>query len=143
MPYCASCDAELSADLRIGRETLCPHCEAYLHACIQCRFYEPTLHNQCLEPEADYVGDRVKANFCEFFSMAGAREGGKTGRGEAAPGPGQGRERASSPGGGAGLMPGAAQQPGKAASNPASDRAREARAKLEALFKQLPQDDED
>jgi hypothetical protein len=138
MPYCASCDAELAADLRIGRETLCPHCEAYLHACIQCRFYEPTLHNQCLEPEADYVGDRVKANFCEFFSMAG----GKTGRGETAA-PGQARGRAPSPGGG-GLMPGAAQQPSKpGSSNPASDRAREARAKLEALFKQLPQDDED
>ncbi|HWN81139.1 MAG TPA: hypothetical protein VNM87_03500, partial [Candidatus Udaeobacter sp.] len=60
MPYCVSCDAELPADLRVGRETLCPKCDAYLHACIQCRFYEPTLHNQCLEPEADYVGDRQK-----------------------------------------------------------------------------------
>ena len=67
MPYCVSCDAELPADLRVGRETLCPKCDAYLHACIQCRFYEPTLHNQCLEPEADYVGDRQKANFCDYF----------------------------------------------------------------------------
>lgn len=139
MPYCASCDAELSPDLRIGRETLCPHCEAYLHACIQCRFYEPTLHNQCLEPEADYVGDRQKANFCEFFAMAGTREGGKAGRAESA-GSAPMRGRAPSPG----VSPA---QPGKPAStpasNPASDRAREARAKLEALFKQLPEDDDD
>jgi hypothetical protein len=86
MPFCAFCDGELSADLRVGRETLCPHCDGYLHACVQCRFYEPTLHNQCLEPEADYVGDRQKANFCEFFQLAGTRPaaGGQAARNDAA-----------------------------------------------------------
>ena len=118
MPYCAFCDAELPADLRVGRETLCPHCDGYLHACIQCRFYEPTLHNQCLEPEADYVGDRQKANFCEFFQLAGTRTAGK-----AAP-----ARNDTSRG-----------RPPKPADTSASD----ARARLEALFKKKPDEEEE
>jgi hypothetical protein len=118
MPFCAFCDAELPADLRVGRETLCPHCDGYLHACIQCRFYEPTLHNQCLEPEADYVGDRQKANFCEFFQLAGTRaSGGKTDTGRADPARGRPRK-------------------------PGEVDARDARARFEALFKKTT-DDED
>jgi hypothetical protein len=133
MPYCMSCDAELPADLRVGRETLCPKCDAYLHACIQCRFYEPTLHNQCLEPEADYVGDRQKANFCDFFALAGTRESSKAEAKRSRPAVG------SSPSGGAaGGTPS-----GKPASTTGNDRAREARAKLEALFKLPPKDDDD
>jgi predicted RNA-binding Zn-ribbon protein involved in translation (DUF1610 family) len=129
MPYCASCDAELPADLRVGRETLCPHCDAYLHACVQCRFYEPTLHNQCLEPEADYVGDRQKANFCDFFALAGTR--GASGRAD----PKRGR-----PAAGNASAPAAAAKPGATTGN---ERAKEARAKLEALFKTPPKDDDD
>jgi hypothetical protein len=124
MPYCVSCDAELPADLRVGRETLCPHCDAYLHACVQCRFYEPTLHNQCLEPEADYIGDRQKANFCDFFALAGTRDSGQADSK-------RGRPAAANPGSAA-----------KPAGGGGNERAREARAKLEALFK-LPPKDED
>lgn len=124
MPYCSACDAELPADLRVGRETTCPKCDAYLHACVQCRFYEPTLHNQCLEPEADYVGDRQKANFCEFFALAGTRDSGPAEPKKARP------AAANSSSG--------TKQSG-AADN---ERAREARAKLEALFKNPPKDDD-
>jgi hypothetical protein len=120
MPYCAFCDGELPADLRVGRETLCPLCDGHLHACIQCRFYEPTLSNQCLEPEADYVGDRQKANFCEFFQLAGTREAGKS----------QGARNDTAR--------------GKAPAKSAPDtRASDARARLEALFQKKPDDDEE
>ncbi len=119
MPYCAFCDGELPADLRVGRETLCPHCDGYVHACVQCRFYEPTLHNQCLEPEADYVGDRQKANFCDFFQLAGTRAGGKAGptRNDVS------RNR-----------------PTKAAGEASPS---DARARFEALFKKKTDDDEE
>ena len=136
MPYCMSCDAELPADLRVGRETLCPKCDAYLHACIQCRFYEPTLHNQCLEPEADYVGDRQKANFCDFFALAGTRESSKAEAKRSRPAAGS-----STSGGPAGGTPGAKTSGTTGATG--NDRAREARAKLEALFKFPPKDDDD
>jgi hypothetical protein len=136
MPYCMSCDAELPADLRVGRETLCPKCDAYLHACIQCRFYEPTLHNQCLEPEADYVGDRQKANFCDFFALAGTRDSSKAEAKHSRPAAGS-----STSGGATGGTPGA--KTSGTTGSTGNDRAREARAKLEALFKQPPKDDED
>ena len=138
MPYCMSCDAELPADLRIGRETLCPKCDAYLHACIQCRFYEPTLHNQCLEPEADYVGDRQKANFCDFFALAGTRDSGKAEAKRSRPA--TGNASAGATGSAAGTSGGKPAAPG---GTPGNDRAREARAKLEALFKLPPKDDDD
>jgi len=136
MPYCMSCDAELPADLRVGRETLCPKCDAYLHACIQCRFYEPTLHNQCLEPEADYVGDRQKANFCDFFALAGTRESSKGDLKRSRPAAGSSTIGGAAPG-----TPGA--KPAGSTGSTGNDRAREARAKLEALFKLPPKDDDD
>ena len=120
MPFCAVCEAELPADLRVGREALCPHCDAHLHACVQCRFYEPTLHNQCLEPEAEQVRDRQKANFCDFYQLAGTARGG----GRSDPGRPGGPASRSSAGGKGG-----------------SDRALEARARLEALFKKKPADE--
>jgi hypothetical protein len=78
----------------------------------------PTLHNQCLEPEAEYVGDREKANFCDFFKLAGARGSGMEEGGRGDPARGRG---------------------GKSAND---TRARDARAKLEALFKKKPADDD-
>jgi len=119
MPYCTACDAELPADLRVGRETLCPKCDAYLHACVQCRFYEPTLHNQCLEPEADYVGDRQKANFCDFFALTGTRDSGLADPKKARPATGAGL--------GSGTKP---------ATTIGNERARE------ALFKNPPKDED-
>ena len=120
MPFCAVCDTELPADLCVGRGTLCPHCDAQLHACAQCRFYEPTLHNQCLEPEAEQVRDRQKANFCEFYQLAGTALGGG---------------RKGDPG-----RPGGPASRSSAAGKGGTDRAQEARARLEALFKKKPAD---
>ena len=117
MPYCVFCDAELPADFKVMRNTLCPRCDAHLHVCLQCRFHEPTLHNQCLEPEAEPVRERDKANFCEFFALAGARAGGKS-------------EPARS-------------ETRRAGSPPSEARASEARARLEALFKKRPADDDE
>jgi hypothetical protein len=128
MPFCALCDAELAADLRIGRESTCPHCDGYLHACIQCRFYEPTLHNQCLEPEADYVGDRQKANFCEFFQLAGTRGSSKSDSGRADPARGRPRK------------PSGDARPSDA--RPSDARASDARARFDALFKKLDDEEE-
>jgi hypothetical protein len=123
MPFCAFCDAELPADLRVGREARCPSCDGFLHVCVQCRFYEPTLHNQCLEPEAEHVRDRQKPNFCEFFQLPGSTRG--------APRPEPGRNDVAARGRPAG---------GKTVPDP---RAAEARARLEALFKKKPPAEDD
>ncbi len=73
MAYCFQCGESITG-VRVFRNTVCAHCDAYLHACVQCRFYEPTAHNQCLEPQSEYVADRQKANFCEFFKLPGASD---------------------------------------------------------------------
>jgi len=47
---------------------LCPNCGAYLHSCVNCKFYSPGSHNDCREPQADLVSDKKSSNFCEYFS---------------------------------------------------------------------------
>jgi hypothetical protein len=75
MPNCVKCGHALPDELKVFRQTLCPGCSAYLHACIQCDFHDPRVHNQCLEPQAEFVANREKANFCEFFQVAGSQQG--------------------------------------------------------------------
>ena len=112
MPYCVSCGADFSG-IPVFRATLCPECDACLHSCVHCKFYAPTAHNQCLEPQSEYVPDREKANFCDYFKVAGA--GDSTG------------DRAST------AAPSA---------DDLKERAVKARAKLEALFKPPGDDSE-
>jgi hypothetical protein len=37
--------------------------------------YDPSAHNRCREPQAEWVTDREKANFCDFFAPNQARPG--------------------------------------------------------------------
>ncbi|MFN0112480.1 MAG: hypothetical protein ACKVZH_26780 [Blastocatellia bacterium] len=38
-----------------------------MHCCKNCRFFDPGKNNQCSESQAEYVRDKLKVNFCEFF----------------------------------------------------------------------------
>ena len=67
---CAGCGADLGHPERIGRRDACPHCHAELHACRQCRFYDPQVADACREPQAERVTDKARANFCDYFSPA-------------------------------------------------------------------------
>ena len=49
------------------RESTCPQCRKYAHVCKNCRFYAPGRPNSCLEPVADPVADKERANFCGYF----------------------------------------------------------------------------
>jgi hypothetical protein len=69
MPYCSHCGQELELVGRIGREEICPRCGGYLHCCLNCRFYSGRA-GRCLEPQAEEVRDRERANFCDFFVFA-------------------------------------------------------------------------
>ncbi len=64
--YCQVCGTKIEVDF-ISRDSICPSCNSYLHACIQCEFYDQYAHNQCKEPSAEYISDKESANFCEFF----------------------------------------------------------------------------
>jgi hypothetical protein len=52
---------------RIGRRDSCPQCDADLHCCLNCRHYQPSAHNQCNETQAEWVRDKDRANYCDYF----------------------------------------------------------------------------
>ncbi|MDM7914070.1 MAG: hypothetical protein ACE15D_08005 [Candidatus Eisenbacteria bacterium] len=72
MPICWSCRAELPYPryAAVPREGECPGCRKDLHACRNCRHYDPGVNNRCREPNAEWVTDRERANFCELFQLA-------------------------------------------------------------------------
>ena len=65
---CAQCGKSITVAGRVQRSSLCPHCGAYLHSCVNCRFYSPGRHNDCREPQAEFVSNKKGSNFCEFYS---------------------------------------------------------------------------
>lgn len=66
---CWSCKWALTkADY--GREVTCPGCGKSTRCCRNCRQFAPGRPNDCLEPMAERILDKAKANFCEHFEPA-------------------------------------------------------------------------
>ena len=55
--------------LPFSRYEECSTCKADLHACLCCMNYAPNLSDACREDRADFVLDKDKANFCDFFKV--------------------------------------------------------------------------
>ena len=70
MPVCRFCLKPLPAEGKIQRTAACSNCGRDLHCCRNCRFHDRAAHNECLEPQAEWVADRDKANFCDYFEIA-------------------------------------------------------------------------
>lgn len=66
---CWKCKKEITLD-SVFRTSECPLCAADLHACKGCKFYSTGSHNDCRESSAEYVSDKEKANFCDYFKAA-------------------------------------------------------------------------
>ena len=69
MPRCAFCGADVEVLGRVGRREECPSCKRDLHACLQCKLFDRSYHNQCREPQAACVSEKESSNFCEFFDF--------------------------------------------------------------------------
>jgi hypothetical protein len=71
--YCWTCKNEIWFDVKVGvkvgRRDSCMHCGADLHVCKNCALHDPNIHNQCREPEAQFIRDRETANFCPHFDF--------------------------------------------------------------------------
>ena len=67
MKVCYRCGKEVEIERTVGRTEPCPHCDADLHCCLNCKFYDKTAHNECREPQAEPVADKEKGNFCDYF----------------------------------------------------------------------------
>jgi hypothetical protein len=66
---CHFCQTSRAIEGKVRRDDLCPHCKSALRCCKNCRFYDERAHNQCRETQAEWVADKVKENFCEFFDV--------------------------------------------------------------------------
>ena len=64
---CHHCGVELKFEGYIARSDECPRCSSDVHCCLNCYNYDPHAHNKCREPQAEWVTDREKANFCDFL----------------------------------------------------------------------------
>ena len=71
---CFHCRRTLALESQVSRQDQCPHCGSDLHCCLNCEFYDKFAHNRCREPQAEYVSDREKANFCEYFRFRMSEE---------------------------------------------------------------------
>jgi hypothetical protein len=66
---CYRCGATLRIDGPVGRRTTCPDCDADLHCCFDCKFYDESSAHECREPHADHVVDKEASNACELFQL--------------------------------------------------------------------------
>jgi hypothetical protein len=64
---CHQCGGEITVGRIVYRNDECPHCSSDVHCCLNCSNYEPAASNRCREPNAEWVSDRERANFCDFF----------------------------------------------------------------------------
>ncbi len=66
---CHGCGAELRIDGPVGRRTTCPHCDADLHTCLNCKHYDESAAHQCREPHAEQIVDKDASNACDLFQL--------------------------------------------------------------------------
>ena len=69
MVTCWKCGEAIqyAAGSRIGARDTCPRCNADLHSCRNCDFYDRSKNNQCSEPQAEWVRDKEAANYCDYY----------------------------------------------------------------------------
>ena len=65
--FCYQCKKKVEVSYKIGFREECLHCQADLHICRNCRFYDPSAYRECKEPCAERVSDKEKNNYCEYF----------------------------------------------------------------------------
>lgn len=51
----------------LGRGDECPECHWDAHVCLNCVYYDKNAHHECREPQAEFVKDKERSNFCDYF----------------------------------------------------------------------------
>jgi hypothetical protein len=62
---CSQCGAVVAAE--IGPEARCARCGVDLHACAQCRFFDPGSRFECMQPVTARVMPKNARNACTLF----------------------------------------------------------------------------
>ncbi|MDP2344659.1 MAG: hypothetical protein Q8O67_27165 [Deltaproteobacteria bacterium] len=121
---CHSCQKQHSFSDIVTFRAECDACSSDLHVCLNCKFYDRYVENQCREDQADPVANKDRRNLCEYFKPLGVDAGDDEATKAKAKlaalfGGTQGGTPTSSP----------------AVSSSAADPAAEAKRKLEELFR--------
>ncbi len=66
---CFNCGEALNLRSTVGFKECCPKCDADLHCCRNCTFYDSSAYNFCREPQAERVVEKERANFCDYFKF--------------------------------------------------------------------------
>lgn len=69
MAICFSCGTQLDMGDKPGRADTCPVCDADLHCCCNCEFYDSGSYNDCRETQAERVLEKDRSNFCDYFAF--------------------------------------------------------------------------
>ena len=63
---CAACGSVVQAN--IGFEATCPKCNAGLHTCRQCTFFDPGARFECRKPITARILNKGGNNTCDLFA---------------------------------------------------------------------------
>lgn len=76
MKRCFNCGKDTGVEGRPGRGEACLKCGADVKVCLNCKFYDQHIYNECREPSADRVLEKNRSNYCDYFDW---RTGGEFG----------------------------------------------------------------
>ena len=65
--HCQACGYEIILEVKVARLDRCDNCDADLHSCLNCHFYDKNA-DRCREDIKMYIRDRDRANFCAAFT---------------------------------------------------------------------------
>ncbi|RMF93986.1 MAG: hypothetical protein D6734_08860 [Candidatus Schekmanbacteria bacterium] len=66
---CYFCKKDIEISGKVSRNDTCPHCGNDIHCCLNCTFFDESKHNKCAETQAEWVSDRERRNYCEYFNL--------------------------------------------------------------------------
>jgi predicted RNA-binding Zn-ribbon protein involved in translation (DUF1610 family) len=63
---CTACGAKVPPNINVN--STCPKCNADLHSCRQCTYFDPGARFECSKPIAARIMDKNARNTCELFA---------------------------------------------------------------------------
>jgi hypothetical protein len=63
---CAACGAKAAPNINV--DSSCPKCNADLHSCRQCTYFDPGARLECTKPIAARIVNKQARNTCELFA---------------------------------------------------------------------------
>lgn len=63
---CAACGAKVPSNINV--DSSCPKCNANLHTCRQCTYFDPSARFECRKPIPARIMNKNAGNKCELFA---------------------------------------------------------------------------